>query len=300
MAVFAFIGFGELGCSLAEGLGHSGAHRVRAYAPARSHAGSVAALKERLERSGAERRPALEEAVAGASAVLSVVPASASSEVAERCARALEDGCYYVDLAAAPVAEKQLAAGLVQAAGALYVDGAVLGTVATSGYRVPILASGPGAQGFRELVEPEGLEVEVIDAPAGHATLVKLLRSVYMKGRDALIVEMMTAARRYGLEQRVAESIKGPGEGVPFPELAERVLCALALHAGRRAEELTDSSEVVRAAGVDPVISSAGSKVLRSLAALELGEHFDSRRPSSASEVLALLEELSGRIAADP
>jgi hypothetical protein len=83
---------------------------------------------------------------------------------------------------------------------------------------------------------------------------------------------------------------------VPFPALAERVLCALAVHAERRAQELLASSEVVRAAGVDPVISRAGAEVLSNLAGLELREAFDRQRPSSAAEVLARIDERSGRL----
>jgi 3-hydroxyisobutyrate dehydrogenase-like beta-hydroxyacid dehydrogenase len=295
MAVFAFIGFGELGSSLAEGLGRSGAHVVRAYTPERSRPAAAAALEGRLRRSGAHRSASLGEAVAGATAVLCVVPAGASRGVAERCASLLDRGAYYVDLTAAPVGDMEVAAALVEQVGALYVDAAVLGTVATSGFEVPIVASGPGARGWQTLVEREGLVVEAIDAPAGHATLLKLLRSVYMKGRDALILEMMLAAARYGLEDLVAESIKGPGETVPFAALAERVLCALAVHADRRADELLACSEVVRAAGVDPVISRAGSEVLRSLAQLELRDAFDRERPSNGKQVLAMIDELSGR-----
>jgi 3-hydroxyisobutyrate dehydrogenase-like beta-hydroxyacid dehydrogenase len=295
MAVFAFIGFGELGSSLAEGLTRSGANLVRAYAPERSHVTAAAALEGRLRRARAQRSPSLQEAVAGATAVLSVVPAGASRGVAERCAPLLARSVYYVDLSAAPVGDKEAAASLVAEVGALYVDAAVLGTVATSGFKVPILASGPGAHGWQTLVEPEGLVVEVIDAPAGHATLLKLLRSVYMKGRDALIVEMMLAARRYGLEERVVETIQGPGETVSFAALTERVLCALAIHADRRADELRASSEVVRAAAIDPVMSRAGSEVLRGLAQLNLRETFDGERPSSGKAVLAAIDELSGR-----
>jgi 3-hydroxyisobutyrate dehydrogenase-like beta-hydroxyacid dehydrogenase len=295
MAVLAFIGFGELGTSLAEGLGHTGSNLLRAYTPERSQPAAVAALEARLLRAGAQRSSSLKEAVAGATAVLSVVPAGASREVAESCAPLLARGAYYVDLTAAPVADKEVAADVVAQAGALYVDAAVLGTVATSGFQVPIVACGPGAPGWRTLVEPEGLVVEVLDAPAGHATRIKLLRSVYMKGRDALILEMMVAARRYGLEEMVVRSIQGPGETVPFAALAERVLCALAVHADRRADELLASSEVVRAAGIDPVITRAGSVVLRGLAELELREVFDHERPSSANEVLAAIDERSGR-----
>ena len=226
--------------------------------------------------------------------VLSVVPAGASRAVAARCAPLLEPGAYYVDFAPAPVADKEQGAALIAQAGALYVDAAVLGTVATSGFEVPIIASGPGARGWRALVDAHGLVVETIEAPAGHATLVKLLRSVYMKGRDALIVEMMLAARRYGLEARVAESIQGDGEQVPFVELAERVLCALAVHAERRADELRAASEVVRSSGVDPLVTGAGAEVLGHLAELDLREAFDHERPSSGTAVLAVIDGLSG------
>jgi 3-hydroxyisobutyrate dehydrogenase-like beta-hydroxyacid dehydrogenase len=215
--------------------------------------------------------------------------------MAERCAPLLDPEAYYVDLSSARVAVKQDGAELVSEAGAQYVDGAVLGTVATSGFGVPIVASGPGARGFAALVESEGLLVEVLDAPVGHATLLKLLRSVYMKGRDALIVEMMLTARHYGLERQVAESIKGPGEEVPFSALAERVLCALAVHSERRAEELAASSEVVRAAGVEPSMTSAGVEVLRHLSELELRAHFDRERPANADDVLARIESLASQ-----
>lgn len=290
MTVFAFIGFGELGSSLAEPLGRCDSNVVRAYTRPRARA---AALEARLSRARAQRSSSLERALEDVTAALSVVPASASREMAQRSAPLLAQGTYYVDLTAAPVAEKQAAATIVGETGALYVDGAVLGTVATSGFRVPIIASGPGAAGWKALVESHGLVVDVLDAPAGHATLVKLLRSVYMKGRDALILEMMLAARRYGLEERVAESIQGPGESVPFPALAERVLCALAIHAPRRAEELLASGEVVRASGIEPIMSRAGAEVLGELAQLELRESFSGERPRSAREVLETIDKLA-------
>jgi 3-hydroxyisobutyrate dehydrogenase-like beta-hydroxyacid dehydrogenase len=292
MPVFAFIGFGALGSSLATGLGRSAASVVRTYT--RQPSLNESGLQERLRRTRAHRSSSLQEAVRGATAVLSTVPPGASLEVAEACARCLEQGTYYVDLTAAPVAEKEAAAIAITEAGALYVDAAVLGTVEVSGFEVPIVASGPGAVGWQALVSPEGLKVEAIDAPAGHATLLKLLRSVYMKGRDALIVEMMLAARRYGLEDRVAESIQGPGETVAFAALTERVLCSLALHAGRRADELLASGEVLGAAGIDPIMSRAGAHVLRNVADLELGHAFDGVRPTSGQAVLASIDERSG------
>jgi 3-hydroxyisobutyrate dehydrogenase-like beta-hydroxyacid dehydrogenase len=237
----------------------------------------------------------LADAIDEANAVLAAVPAASQIEVAEQAAPLLSPGALYVDLASAKPEAKRAAAARVAAAGGSYVDGAVLGTVLISGFAVPILASGPGAQSFESLVAPDGLEVRTIDGPPGDAALVKLIRGIYLKGRDALIVEMMLTARRHGLEKIVVDSIDGPGERVPFESLVERVLRSLAVHAERRAEELTASSDVVLEAGVDPSFTQAGARTLRSVAALGLSELFGGERPKDANEVLQAIEARSGR-----
>jgi 3-hydroxyisobutyrate dehydrogenase-like beta-hydroxyacid dehydrogenase len=159
---------------------------------------------------------------------------------------------------------------------------------------VPILAAGSGAPEFAAVVEPFGMRVTAVDAPAGAATTVKLLRSVYMKGRDALVAEMMLAARRRGVDRLVAESIKGPGEEVPFPDLADRILASLAIHAGRRADELEASGELVEAADVDPAATSGAVCRLRALAELDLATRGSAERLTS-EQVLDLLDRLAAR-----
>jgi 3-hydroxyisobutyrate dehydrogenase-like beta-hydroxyacid dehydrogenase len=222
----------------------------------------------------------LEEAVDGAQAVLACVPGEASLAVAERAAPALAPGAVYADLATATPDTKRRAAAAV---GDGYVDAAVLGAVAASGASVPILAAGPGARALEKL--DLGLVLTVVDGPAGAAARVKLLRSVYLKGRDALVAEMMTAARRHGLDDTVAGSIAGPGEEVSFTELADRVLRSLALHADRRAGELEASVELLEADGPAPAARGAATS-LRALAALGLRDSFGGHRPASGAEVL--------------
>jgi len=290
----AFIGFGELAAALAAAASAAGVAEMRAWSRPRTDARGAETLRERMEAAGATPAATLEEALVGASLVLACVPGSAASGMAERAAESLASGAVYADLASAPPADKERAAVLVSAAGGRYADAAVLGAVAASGARVPILAAGSGAAPFAELATGMGLEVEVLDAPAGAAARVKLLRSVYLKGRDALVAEMMLGARRHGLEQTVANSIAGPGEEVPFEQLAERVLCSLALHAGRRAEELGDASSLLAGDGVDPLAAAGAAERLRLLAGLGLRESFGDVRPGSAAEVLERIERLGG------
>jgi 3-hydroxyisobutyrate dehydrogenase-like beta-hydroxyacid dehydrogenase len=291
MAALAFVGFGELAAGLAEGLSRSGRHELRAYM--RTEPAPDSQQARELAAAGVTSCQQLADAVSAADAVLAAVPASSQLEVAERSAPLLSNDCLYVDFASAPPAAKLGAAELVSAAGARYVDAAVLGTVLTSGFAVPILASGPGAAAFEMLVAPDGLKVRAVDAPPGHAALVKLIRGVYLKGRDALVAEMMLTAKRYGVEELVAASIGGPGEEVPFPALAERVLCSLAVHAGRRADELDATSQVVEGAGVDPALTRAGADTLRAISELGLAEMFDGERPGDAASVLAAIDERS-------
>jgi 3-hydroxyisobutyrate dehydrogenase-like beta-hydroxyacid dehydrogenase len=138
------------------------------------------------------------------------------------------------------------------------------------------------------------MSVTAVDSPAGAATAVKLLRSVYMKGRDALVAEMMIAAGRRGVGALVAESIRGPGEEVPFPQLAERILASLALHAARRADELDSSAQLLEDGGVDALATGGAARRLRALAELGLDRDIGDAR-LSVDQVLDLIERADAR-----
>ena len=250
-------------------------------------------MQERLLSAGVTSCDSIEEAVHDADIVVAAVPTSEAGRVADACRVVIPAGALYIDPAPTAPLEKEELASRFADAGADYVDAAVLGTVETDGSRVPILASGPGARRFAEIGGQLGLTVSTLEGPAGSATRVKLLRSVFMKGRDALILEMLLAAHRHDLETAVLDSIQGAGETVPFPDLARRVLGSLALYAERRADELGASAELLAAAGVDPLVTKAARERLRRLGELDLRSHFAGRRPDSIEEVLDLLDELT-------
>jgi 3-hydroxyisobutyrate dehydrogenase-like beta-hydroxyacid dehydrogenase len=292
MTRFAILGFGELGSALAGSLAAVPGSGLTVFTRARS-GDRAAQLEESLRELGATAAGSAGEAVRGAEVVIAAVPGSASAEVFESCAAALEPATLYADLSSAAPRDKVRAAGRAAEGGVRYADAAVLGTVAAGGGAVPILASGDGAAVLRDLLAPAGIRVEAADAPAGHASTVKLLRSVYLKGRDALIAEMLAAAQRLGLVDAVIDSIaSAPSEQGSFDELADRVLKALAVHAERRAGELELSGELVRGTGVEPLMAEAGAERLRRIAALGLRDALGGERPQDANAVLDALERL--------
>ncbi len=231
--------------------------------------------------------------------MIAAVPAASASEVVHAAVPHLRRGQLYVDPAPSLPAAKREAAALVERPGSEYVDAAVLDSVVTSGARVSMLAAGGGAARWQDEAQAVGLNVTAMAGRAGDAALVKLLRSVYMKGRDALVLEMLLAARRHGVEEAVLNSIGGPGEQVPFPSLAERVMCSLAVYAGRRADELADAASLLREVDIEPFMAEAGENRLRLLAASGLTERFGGERPQDLAEVLSSLEALESRPSAD-
>ena len=248
----------------------------------------------RIGSAGVHLRRSIGEAVESADVVIAAVPAAAATEVVAACARYLKRGQLYIDPSSSLPEVKRDGAARVGPTGADYADVAVMGTVVTAGALVPMLAAGNGAQRWRDEASAAGLNVTVLDGPPGAAALVKLLRSVFMKGRDALVLETVLAAQRHGVLDAVLSSIGGAGEQVPFPSLAERVMCSLAVYAERRADELADAASLLREAGVDPVMTQAGEARLRLLAESGLRDRFGGERPRELSEVLDCLEALAG------
>lgn len=291
MRSVAFIGYGEFAHAIAGGLSVAGVDLCAYVRPRRDPSGA-GVRADRMRSAHVRAAESIADALAGADVVIAAVPGSAGRTVAEACARHLRHGQLYIDPTSSLPAAKRDTAELVERSGAEYVDVAVLGTVVTAGAHVPMLAAGPSAARWRDEGAAAGLRITAMDGAAGDAALIKLLRTVFMKGRDALVLELLLAARRHGVHEAVLESIGGAGEQVPFPALAERVMCSLAVYAGRRADELADAASLLREVGVEPLMTEAGEDRLRQLAQSGLAARFGGERPHDLAEVLDALEGL--------
>jgi 3-hydroxyisobutyrate dehydrogenase-like beta-hydroxyacid dehydrogenase len=212
--------------------------------------------------------PSLSDPAAAAAecdVVLSVNSAQAALAAATACLPALNAAAVYADLNTASPDLKRELATLVGGAGARFADVALLGPVPARGLRAPVLASGDGARAFAELFEPLGMPVTVISEEAGDAAAMKLVRSVFMKGLAAAVVESMDAAERAGhagwLADEIAALIGRP--------LLERALEGSRMHAARRVDEMEAARELLVELGVEPHIASASAAQLADLAGAE-------------------------------
>jgi 3-hydroxyisobutyrate dehydrogenase-like beta-hydroxyacid dehydrogenase len=246
----ALLGLGEAGGKLAADLAVAGVE-VRGYDP--DPAREVEAVARAADPLSA---------AAGSDVVLSVNTAKAALEAAEAALPALGGDTLYADLnTAAPELKRELG-GLVAGTGANFVDVALLGPIPQRGLHAPVLVSGPGARRFESLFAPLGMPVTVVSEDAGDAAALKLVRSVFMKGLAASVVESMEAAEALGQTEWLASEIEAM-IGRPF---LERALEGSRTHAARRVDEMEAARDLLVELGVEPRIASASAAQLGDLA----------------------------------
>ncbi len=255
-----FIGFGEAAQAMAAGL-----REAHPALPIHAHdirfsGDDGAALRERAAALDVCVHVDLGVAAAAGAIVLSTVVAKAAVAVAEAAAAHLRPGQFYIDLNSAAPGTKQRVAAALAESGCDVLDGAILSPVPKHRHRVPILLCGPKvAEGVAKLAAL-GFNVEDGGEVLGAASATKMLRSIMIKGVEALFLECVAAASHYGATQRVLESLQPSLPGLDWPERARYLTSRTALHGPRRAAEMTEAAAMLRDLGMDPTMAEAAAK----------------------------------------
>lgn len=251
----SLIGYGEVGKTLAEDL-RAQDHSVSAY-DVKLGTAAGAMQREHAARFDVSLVASHADAVRGSELVISAVTASQTVTVAEACAPAV-GSAFFLDFNSASPSAKQEAARCIDAAGGRYVEGAVMTLI--SGYRikVPLLLGGAHAQALLPLITALGFSAKVASDKLGAASATKLCRSVVIKGLEVLLIESLTTARHYGVEDAVIASLAETYPGVDWQKQATYAFQRVIEHGRRRGEEMREAARTVRDAGLIP-LSAAGT-----------------------------------------
>ncbi len=200
------IGYGEVGRILAEDLRARGVMRVVAH-DVKLGGDAERPLREHAALHGVELVASHAVLADGAEFIISAVTASQTVPAAHACAPAVRRDAWFLDLNSASPGAKQRAAATIDAAGAAYVEGAVMTSLPPYRIRVPLLLGGARAAELQPLLETLGFSASVASDSLGVASATKMCRSVMIKGLEAMIIEAFTAARAYGVEAQVLASL---------------------------------------------------------------------------------------------
>lgn len=217
---------------------------------------------------GVTRAASPVDAVRDAELVVSLTGARFAVSVAEQAAPAMRTEACYADFNSGSIATKRLVEQAFAGTGVRVADVAVLAPVPRRGAATPLLVSGPGAETVVAAVRQLGAEAEALDAEVGVAAGRKLLRSVFMKGLAATVLEAVSAGAAAGCEDWVREQIAGE-LGPDGPALVDRLIDGTRAHAARRLHEMEDSRAYLVELGADTAICDATVAWLAKLAGRE-------------------------------
>jgi 3-hydroxyisobutyrate dehydrogenase-like beta-hydroxyacid dehydrogenase len=259
----SFIGFGEAGQAIASGLREEGIDRMSAWDilfPRREGE----KLRHAAAAIGVHCAGSAAQAVREADMIVSAVTAASSVEAAQSVKAHVVETPYFLDINSVSPGRKQETAKLFGDA-ARYVDVAVLAPIHPAWHRTPMLLAGPHAQEIAPLLAALGMQASVAGAEIGAAAAIKMVRSVMIKGIEALTLECFLAAARAGVVEEVAASIKNNYPGLDWAKIVPYNLERMARHGERRAAEMEEVADTLRELGVEPLMSLATVKRQREM-----------------------------------
>jgi 3-hydroxyisobutyrate dehydrogenase-like beta-hydroxyacid dehydrogenase len=270
----AFLGFGEAAQAFLAGWRTQKRFRARVTAYDIKTDSSEASVREakRVEYAAAGVLGAADapEAVAGAELIFSVVTADQAHAAALAALPGLAVGAFVFDCNSCAPQTKARSAEATEAAGGRYVDVAVMAPVHPRLHRTPLLISGPRAPAAGSALKALDMAVSIHDGPVGSSSAVKMIRSIMIKGLEALVCECVLAGRKAGVDDVVLASLDETFSGFDWPKRSAYMLERAMTHGVRRAAEMREVALTVDLLGLEGAMSRAAAGWQRRVGELAL------------------------------
>lgn len=250
----AFIGFGEAGQAMAAGLREDGVSQIAAWDILFSDTAGTA-LVEAAQASGVRVASSAADAVRDAKIVIAAVTAASSTDAAQSVAGHLQGKPLYLDVNSVSPGRKQTTAMLLGDE-ARYVDAAIVSAIHPARHKSPMMLAGPHAAEIEPVLAALGMKTQIVGDEVGAAAAIKMIRSVMIKGIEALTLECFLAASRAGVADQVAASLHNNYPGVDWHKMSGYNIERMASHGIRRAAEMREVADTLRELGVQPLMTA--------------------------------------------
>lgn len=289
MDKLGFIGFGGAGYGLAKGLREGGLIDITFFDLIQDDESAGPLINRRADETGARPCNGVAELIDGVDIIISCVTGSAALAVAKVAALHLKPRHLFVDVNTTSPKTMELVYDALRESGASFADVAMMGAVPAFLHRVPCLASGNGALLFKGSMETYGMDITCVGDAPGQASAIKMLRSVFMKGFLALLLETLGATHRYGVDTIVLDSLARTMAKNDFIETVRLQLAKGVISAERMSHEMEAVVQTLVEMGAPATMSAATRDTLHWCSGLDLAEHFNYELPGSLEEILDAL-----------
>ena len=219
--------------------------------------------------------------------VFSAVTADQVLNAATSVAEHLRPDAAYLDINSAAPNKKRRAAQIIQPRCSGYVDVAVLSPVYAKRHQTPLAIGGPGVARCLEFLGRMEMRFEVVSDEVGPASMLKMIRSAFVKGLESVTFECAVAAHKAGIADQVFPSLANVLRFTDVKEQADYMMERVAVHGKRRAAEMREVAETLADLGVASIMSEAAARQQQSVGELNLREIFAGEVPADAKQISA-------------
>ena len=188
--------------------------------------------------------------LADADWVFSAVTADQSLLAVAQLLPHLRQGQVLIDINSVSPGRKRETAAAVEAAGAVYLDMAVMAPVHPKKHATPVLLAGKPAEQMLPQLLALGFSATLVGPEPGSATAIKMVRSLFVKGLEAITVETLLAARASGCFDEIYASLSASYPGLDWSRFAGYQFERTTRHGRRRAAEMRESGATLDALGL--------------------------------------------------
>ncbi|MHA1163960.1 MAG: DUF1932 domain-containing protein [Alphaproteobacteria bacterium] len=272
---------GDMGHAVGQALREHG-HRVLTCLEGRS-----ARTRALSQAAGLEDAGDLKSLVSGADMILSILPPASALPQAEDVARAMGQANstpVYVDCNAISPMLSAKVGGVIEDAGAAYIDAGIIGPAPGKGTPPRFYVSGVDTAPM-EALHDKGFEVLALEGGVGAASGIKMCYAALTKGKWTLQTAVLLAAEQLGLSDVLTEEFAYSQQG-ELKAMRQRVP-RLPADSQRWIGEMEEIAATFRDAGVPPGFHEGAAEIFRLLSktpfASETRETIDANRSMEES-----------------
>ena len=209
--------------------------------------------------------------------ILGVCPPHAATELARAVAGQRFSGVYVDANAVSPVTAREVRR-IVEAGGASFVDGGIIGPPALTPGTTRLYLSGTESARVAACFRRGPLEARVIDGPPGAASALKMAYAAWTKGSAALLIAIRTLAIHEGVDAALIREWELSQSGLP--DRSAGAVRSNARKAWRFSGEMEEIADTFAAAGLPDGFHRAAADIYR-----RMTDYKDAAQAPSVEEV---------------
>lgn len=216
--------------------------------------------------------------------IISAATTQAAVEIAETASCFMTHNKMFLDLNSMTPERKIKVADIISGNG-IFIEGVILGAIGATGFKTSILVSGEKGEDLVSFFNKYGFKLKFYSSEIGKASKFKMVRSIFSKGVENLLIELLIAAEKAEISDEIWSDINNFMNSKTFSDIAENWIISHAYASRRRYYEMEQVIETAEELGIDPIMSVATKNFFKRSVEMGIEESF-SEKPDSVKDVI--------------